>query len=83
LPGEAIAAAKAKAHFLQLLDKVDRDRTPLTITKRGRVVAHLVPAQPEPQISTFDQMFGRTKGWMNITGDIVSPDPESWGPDWQ
>jgi prevent-host-death family protein len=80
---EPIAAAKAKAHFLQLLEQVERDRTPITITKRGRIVAQLVPTEVETQPSAFESMFGRTKGWMTITGDIVAPDHESWGPDWQ
>jgi prevent-host-death family protein len=80
---EPIAAAKAKTHFLQLLDEVARDREPITITKRGKVVAQLVPAS-EPQIpSKFDQVFGRSKGTIEILGDIVSPDWESWGPEWR
>ena len=81
--GAPIAAAKAKAHFLQLLDEVERKHTPITITKRGRIVARIVPVAPQPELTIYDQMFGRTRGWMNITGDIVSPDHESWGPNWQ
>jgi len=73
-----IAAAKAKTHFLQLLDEVDRDRQPITITKRGRVVAQLIPASEPAPVSAFDQVFGRMAGTMKITGDIVSPDPQNW-----
>jgi prevent-host-death family protein len=80
---EPIAAAKAKTHFLQLLDEVARDREPITITKRGKIVAQLIPAS-EPQMpSKFDQVFGRSKGTIEILGDIVSPDWESWGPEWR
>ncbi len=78
-----IAAAKAKTHFLQLLDQVDRDRQPITITKRGRIVAQLVPASDPAPVSAFDQVFGRMAGTMKITGDIVSPDWEAWGPEWR
>jgi len=78
-----IAAAKAKTHFLRLLDEVDRDRQPITITKRGRVVAQLVPASEPQPISKFDQVFGRMAGTVKITGDIVSPDWEAWGPEWR
>jgi prevent-host-death family protein len=81
--GQPIAASKAKTHLLQLLDQVERDRTPVPITKRGRVVAQLVPVAPQSDVSAFDRMFGRTRGWMKISGDIVSPDHESWGPDWR
>jgi prevent-host-death family protein len=83
IPRGPIAAAKAKAHFLQLLDQVERDRLPITITKRGRVVAQLTPAVEEPKESALDSMIGRLKGTMTITGDIVSPDHEFWGPDWR
>jgi len=78
-----VAAAKAKTHFLQLLDEVDRDRQPITITKRGRVVAQLVPAAEPASISAFDQVFGSMKGSVKILGDIVSPDWEAWGPEWR
>lgn len=63
----AIPAAKAKTHLLQLLDTVDRDRQSITITKRSRAVAKLVPVQSEPRIP----LFGCTKGTGRITGDIV------------
>ncbi len=78
-----IAAANAKTHLLRLLDEVARDRQPITITKRGRVVAQLVPASEPQAVSAFDQMFGRSKGQIKILGDIVSPDWESWGPEWR
>jgi prevent-host-death family protein len=80
---EPIAAAKAKTHFLQLLDEVVRDREPITITKRGKIVAQLIPASEPQALSNFDQVFGRMAGTIKITGDIVSPDWESWGPEWR
>ena len=39
-----IAAAEFKAKCLALLDRVHDHGEPITITKRGRVVARLVPA---------------------------------------
>jgi len=82
-PREPIAAAKAKMHFLQLLDEVQRDRQPITITKRGRIVAQIIPADAPQKKSALEEMFGRTAGMMTITGDIVSPDHEFWGPKWR
>jgi prevent-host-death family protein len=82
-PREPIAAAKAKAQLLQLLDQVQRDREPITITKRGRIVAQLIPADAPPRKSALDEMFGRTAGMLTITGDIVSPNWEDWGPEWR
>jgi prevent-host-death family protein len=80
---EPIAAAKAKTHFLQLLDDVARDREPITITKRGKVVAQLIPASEPQTLSNFDQVFGRMAGTGKVVGDIVSPDWEAWGPEWR
>ncbi len=78
-----IAAAKAKTHFLQLLDQVEHDRVPITITKRGRVVAQITPVVLETGRSSLEDMIGRLRGSVKITGDIVSPDHDFWGPDWR
>jgi prevent-host-death family protein len=78
-----MGAALAKAQFLQLLDTVERERKVIPITKRGRVVAHLVPVPEEKPISNFDRIFGESRGRIKITGDIVSPDWEGWGPEWR
>jgi prevent-host-death family protein len=80
---EPIAAAKAKTHFLQLLDQVEENGQPITITKRGRVVAQLIAAPAPPDVSAFDQIYGRSKGQIKFHGDIVSPDWEFWGPEWR
>jgi prevent-host-death family protein len=82
-PREPIAAAKAKAHFLQLLDEVDRKGETITITKRGKVVAQLIPVPAEEKVSNFDRVFGCMAGTVKIVGDIVSPDWDSWGPEWR
>src|SRR5882757_68204 len=69
-----VPAAKAKAHLLELLDTVDREHSSITITKRGRAVAQLVPIQdPQPR-----DIFGYMKGTGRITGDIVGPEPDVW-----
>ena len=78
-----IAASTAKAHLLRLLDQVERDRTPIPITKRGRVVAQLMPAPVDNISSPFDLVFRSMKGSVRILGDIVSPDHEAWGPNWR
>jgi prevent-host-death family protein len=41
---KTIAAAEFKAKCLALIDRVHEDGEPVTITKRGRTVARLVPA---------------------------------------
>jgi prevent-host-death family protein len=70
----SVSASNAKTHLLQLLDKVDRTREGLVITKRGRAIAKLVPMDTEPARS----IFGCMKGTFRITGDIVGPEPDIW-----
>lgn len=75
--GATIAAGKFKATCLQLLDAAERGES-ITITKRGRVVARLVPPEPERPLAR-EPLFGIAQGKIKILGDIVSPDFEAWG----
>lgn len=44
-----VAAAEFKAKCLALIDDVHEHGRPITITKRGRVVARLIPAEDEAE----------------------------------
>ena len=63
-----IAAGEFKAKCLHLLDEVRQSRKEIVITKRGRAVARLVPADEE-----LPPIFGRMRGSAEILGDIVAP----------
>ena len=63
-----MAAAEFKAKCLKIMDDVAATREPVVITKNGRPVAKLVPAQLE----TSDPM-GCLAGIIEIKGDIESP----------
>ena len=69
-----IAAGEFKAKCLKLLDKVKEDREPLIITKRGKVVAHLIPPPADNWVDPFGAMRGSVL-WM---GDIISPLEDEW-----
>ena len=69
-----IPAAKFKEQCLALLDEVDPDG--IVITKRGKPVAKLVPADEKPI-----DLFGYMKGTIKICGDIVSPIDVEWTGD--
>ena len=69
-----MAAAQTKARLLELLDTVHSHSETITITKRGRPVAPLVPLPLRPAGS----LFGRMKGTARVTGDIVGPEPDIW-----
>ena len=68
-----IAAGEFKAKCLHLLDEVQRSRKEILITKRGRPVARLLPADETPA-----PLFGRMKGTIEICGDIISATGERW-----
>ena len=70
-----IAAGEFKARCLTLMEEVRATREPLVITKRGKPVAKLVPAD-----KTSREFLGRLKGVIRIAGDIESPveAPEAW-----
>jgi prevent-host-death family protein len=72
---KTMAAGEFKARCLQVMDQVSSTRTPVVITKRGKPIAKLVPAE-EGRSEVFDSLKGR----IEILGDIVSPvvPPEDW-----
>lgn len=60
-----IGAAKFKEHCLALLSSVDREG--ILITKRGKPVARLLPAE-----TSCADLIGSAKGKLKIHGDILS-----------
>jgi prevent-host-death family protein len=69
-----IAAGLFKAQCLKLMDRVAEKHETITVTKRGKAVARLVPVDPEPERPLFGYL--REKG--KVTGDIVAPTGEKW-----
>lgn len=63
-----VTATEFKARCLEFMERVRRTRRPLTITKRGRPVAQLVPPPPED-----------AKPWLRLrasavhVGDVLGP----------
>jgi prevent-host-death family protein len=70
-----IAAGEFKTHCLQLLDTVAASGEPLTITKRGRPVARLVP------LPAAGALFGALAGSVREHRDLVAPVDETWEAD--
>jgi prevent-host-death family protein len=63
-----IAAGEFKARCLSLMEDVHSTREPLVITKRGKPVAKLVPADDDK-----NDFIGRLEGVFRVVGDIESP----------
>jgi prevent-host-death family protein len=72
---KTIAAGEFKARCLTLMEDVRSTREPLVITKRGKPVAKLVPADDAER-----EFIGRLEGVIRIVGDVESPvePPEAW-----
>ncbi|MFZ0947867.1 MAG: type II toxin-antitoxin system prevent-host-death family antitoxin, partial [Candidatus Sulfotelmatobacter sp.] len=76
--GDAVkemAAGTFKAQCLAIMDHVFQSGEPVLITKHGKPVAKLVPAENQA-----DDIFGYMTGKVKIVGDIVGPvtPPEDW-----
>ena len=65
---ERLPAAEFKAKCLALIERVRERGEPITITKRGRVVARLVPAGDED-----DRPWLALRGSGRWTGDPYAP----------
>jgi prevent-host-death family protein len=63
-----IAAGKFKAQCLRVMEQVHATREPVLITKRGKPLAKLVPAE-----KVTDDFIGSLEGVIKIVGDIESP----------
>jgi prevent-host-death family protein len=63
-----MSAAEFKARCLKVMDEVQATREAVLITKKGRPVAKLVPAQ-----APSNEPFGCLSGVVKIYGDIESP----------
>jgi len=63
-----MAAAEFKAKCLALLDRVHDEGEPITITKRGRTVARLVPAGDDDE-----RPWLRVRGTLRKYGEPFAP----------
>jgi len=68
-------AGEFKARCLAVIDNVQKTKEPVLITKRGRAVAKLVPAE-----ESTPEFLGKLEGIVKVMGDIESPiEPaEAW-----
>ena len=64
-----------KAHCLAVMDEVQAKREPVLITKHGKPVAKLVPADKDS-----DDIFGFLSGKGKVVGDVIAPAIS--GADW-
>ena len=65
---KTLPAGEFKARCLAVMEEVRKNREPVLITRRGKPVAKLVPAD-----KTREELIGRLEGVILITGDVESP----------
>lgn len=71
----SIPASEFKAKCLALLDEVAQKRETLVVTKRGKPVARVVPAEePRSLVGTVRQLVSDE--------ELIKPLYEEWEPDW-
>jgi prevent-host-death family protein len=68
-----MTATAFKARCLSVLDEVESTRRPVVVSKRGRPVARIVPAQ--------DSDSSDLRGSVIWAGDLVSPVGDDWEAD--
>jgi len=64
-----IPISEFRANCLALLAQVEKTKKPIRVTRRGRPVAEVVPANP----ARSADWMGSMKDRIQILGDIVSP----------
>ncbi len=68
-----ISVADAKAHFSEVVAGVEQRRQAITIVRRGKPVAQIVPVDlPTPTL------YGSMRGTVVEVGDIIGPTGEEW-----
>jgi prevent-host-death family protein len=63
-----IPAGEFKARCLAIMDQVSKSGAPVVVTKHGKPVVKLVPAENQA-----DDIFNYMAGKVKIVGDIVGP----------
>ncbi len=61
-------AAEFKTMCLAVMDKVNLTREPVIVTKHGKPVVKVVPAEP-----LDDDIFGYMPGRAKVVGDLIEP----------
>jgi len=66
---KTLKVTEFKAGCLAHLDEVARTGQPITITRRGRPIAQVIPAQPSNARYPQEGLHGTVK----ILGDVIGP----------
>jgi len=68
---QEIAISEFKAKCLAILERVEKTKEPIRITRHGKPVAEVIPATPP--IVDRAALMGSMRNSIEILGDIISP----------
>jgi prevent-host-death family protein len=68
---QEVAISEFKAKCLAILERVEKTKEPIRITRHGKPVAEVVPATP-PAVDRA-ALMGSMRDSIQILGDIISP----------
>jgi prevent-host-death family protein len=69
-PMREIAISEFKAKCLAILERVEKTKQPIRITRHGKPVAEVIPTAP---VVDRAALMGSMKDSIQILGDIISP----------
>ena len=71
---ETVSASHLKAKCAEVLDRVERHKTSLIVTRRGRPIARLVPFEKDASLALYGSLSGSVRFW----GDVIEPLEVEW-----
>ena len=73
-PGDVVIASELKARCSEVIERVRSERRAVTVTKRGKPVARIVPFElPEAK-----SLAGFARGRLTVIGDLLAPLDVEW-----
>jgi prevent-host-death family protein len=66
---DEVAISEFKAKCLALLDRVQKTKEPILVTRFGKPIAEVVPVSP----TSNREWLGSMAGTAEIVGDVISP----------
>ena len=71
---DVVSATELKARCSEVIERVASELRPVTVTKRGKPIARIVPIEtPEAK-----SLVGYARGRLTVTGDLLQPIDVDW-----
>jgi prevent-host-death family protein len=71
---DVVSASELKARCSEVIERVATERRTVTVTKRGKPVARIVPLEE----SEAKSLAGYARGRLTVTGDLLAPIDVEW-----